>query len=237
MKTKYILFDLDGTLLPMDQDEFTTKYMEALAKKMAGLGFEPKKLIDTIWSGVFGMLKNEGQKTNEEIFWDKFIEVYGEESTKYIPDFDEFYRNEFIAAKEGCYENKEVFKIINELKKKNVKLVLATNPIFPAVATERRIGWAGLNASDFEMITTYENSRYSKPNEKYYLEILDKIGAKSEECLMIGNDVSDDMSATKIGIEAFLITDCLINRDNQDYSKFNHGTFDDFVKFIKDKIK
>ena len=237
MKTKYILFDLDGTLLPMDQDEFTIKYMEALAKKMAGLGFEPKKLIDTIWSGVFGMLKNEGQKTNEEIFWDKFIEVYGEESTKYIPDFDEFYRNEFIAAKEGCYENNEVFKIINELKKKNVKLVLATNPIFPAVATERRIGWAGLNPSDFEMITTYENSRYSKPNQKYYLEILDKIGAKPEECLMIGNDVSDDMSATKIGVETFLITDCLINRDNQDYSKFNHGTFDDFVKFIKDKIK
>ena len=237
MKTKYILFDLDGTLLPMNQDEFTTKYMEALAKKMAGLGFEPKKLIDTIWSGVFGMLKNEGQKTNEEIFWDKFTEVYGEESTKYIPDFDEFYRKEFIAAKEGCYENKEVFKIINELKKKNVKLVLATNPIFPAVATERRIGWAGLNPSDFEMITTYENSRYSKPNEKYYLEILDKIGAKPEECLMIGNDVSDDMSATKIGVETFLITDCLINRDNQDYSKFNHGTFDDFVKFIKDKIK
>lgn len=237
MKTKYILFDLDGTLLPMDQDVFTKKYMEALAKKMVGLGFEPQKLIDTIWSGVFGMLKNEGQKTNEEIFWDKFIEVYGEESTKYIPDFEEFYRNEFIAAKEGCYENKDVPKIIEEIKKSGVKVILATNPIFPAVATERRIAWAELKPSDFEMITTYENSRYSKPNEKYYLEILDKIGAKPEECLMIGNDVSDDMSAAKIGIEVFLITDCLINRDNEDYSKFNHGTFDDFVKFIKNKIK
>lgn len=32
---KAILFDLDGTLLPMDQDEFTKGYFNLLAAKLA----------------------------------------------------------------------------------------------------------------------------------------------------------------------------------------------------------
>ena len=33
MHIRHILFDLDGTLLPMNQDEFVTFYMPLLAKK------------------------------------------------------------------------------------------------------------------------------------------------------------------------------------------------------------
>ena len=51
-------------------------------------------------------------------------------------------------------------------------LVLATNPIFPAVAVETRLGWVGLTGSDFDLVTTYENSRSSKPNPAYYQSIL-----------------------------------------------------------------
>ena len=35
---KTILFDLDGTLLPMQQDEFTTEYFDGLSKKLAFYG-------------------------------------------------------------------------------------------------------------------------------------------------------------------------------------------------------
>ena len=36
---KTILFDLDGTLLPMDQDAFVKYYMGLFAQKMAPHGF------------------------------------------------------------------------------------------------------------------------------------------------------------------------------------------------------
>ena len=53
---KAILFDLDGTLLPMDQDEFTKGYFKLLAAKLAPYGYEPKTLIDTVWAGTAAMV-------------------------------------------------------------------------------------------------------------------------------------------------------------------------------------
>lgn len=41
-----ILFDLDGTLLPMDQEVFTKAYFQRLAAKLAPYGYEAGKLID-----------------------------------------------------------------------------------------------------------------------------------------------------------------------------------------------
>ena len=43
MSIKMILFDLDGTLLPMDQNHFVKTYFGALAKKLAPLGYDPEK--------------------------------------------------------------------------------------------------------------------------------------------------------------------------------------------------
>lgn len=46
MHIRHILFDLDGTLLPMNQDEFVTFYMPLLAKKYIseGISFDRKHL-------------------------------------------------------------------------------------------------------------------------------------------------------------------------------------------------
>ena len=43
-----VLFDLDGTQLPMDQDAFTKEYFKRLAAKLQPYGYEPKELIDAI---------------------------------------------------------------------------------------------------------------------------------------------------------------------------------------------
>jgi FMN phosphatase YigB (HAD superfamily) len=50
-----VLFDLDGTLLPMDQDVFVQTYFGLLAKNLSNYGYEPKKLIESIWLGTKSM--------------------------------------------------------------------------------------------------------------------------------------------------------------------------------------
>ena len=90
-----------------------------------------------------------------------------------------------------------------------------------------------LKKEDFELVTTYENSRFCKPNPAYYLEIFDKLGLKAEECLMIGNDVTEDMVAKKLGCQVFLLTEHLINKDNADISAYPHGDFADLEKFLQ----
>ena len=78
MKITTVLFDLDGTLLPMDQDVFVKDYFGRIAAKVAPAGYDPKQLIDTIWCGTAAMVKNDGSKTNEEAFWDYAVSVYGD---------------------------------------------------------------------------------------------------------------------------------------------------------------
>ena len=229
---KNILFDLDGTLLPMDQDKFANGYFSRLVKKLAPLGYDPQKTVDGIWSGTAAMVKNNGGITNEEAFWIKFEEFFGKEALKDKPVFDEFYRNEFNDVKSDCGFNPAAAETVKELKQKGFKLILATNPIFPAVATESRIEWAGLDKADFELYTTYENSHYCKPNPAYYGEILEKLSLKPSECLMVGNDAAEDGAAQKLSIKVFFLTDCLINKKGIDINAYPNGSFSELIKFI-----
>ena len=233
MGMKAVLFDLDGTLLPMDQDIFVKAYFKGLTAKMAPFGFDPEKLIKVILGGTEAMVKNNGEKTNEKAFWDFFAGVYGEEVRKYEHTFEEFYRIEFSKVKDVCGFSSESAEIVKFLKQKGLKLALATNPIFPKIATESRIGWAGLNKNDFEIITTYENCVYSKPNTKYFLSIAEKLGVAPEECLMVGNDVGDDMPAMDIGMQVFLLTENLINKTGNSVDCFPNGDYSKLKSFLE----
>ena len=233
MSIKTVLFDLDGTLLPMDQDIFVRAYFKGLAARLAPLGYEPKRLIDAVWTGTYAMIKNDGSKTNEEAFWDCFCSIFGEKSRADEPYFEEFYKTDFQKVKSVCGYDPNAFKMVDKLKKAGVLVALATNPIFPAIATRSRIRWAGLDPCDFEFYTTYENSSYSKPNPKYYLEILNKLGVSAEQCVMVGNDVCDDMVAQTLGMKVFLLTDNLINKNNTDISVFPNGGYKELNDFIE----
>ena len=50
---------------------------------------------------------------------------------------------------------------------------------------------------------------------------------------MVGNDVGDDMVAESIGMKVFLLTDCLINKTENDISKYPNGSFEKLMEYIK----
>ena len=236
MKITTILFDLDGTLLPMDMDTFVNAYFGELAKYLAPKGYEPKKLIATVWEGTKNMILNDGSRTNEQVFWDSFATAFGEESRAESDNLERFYTNEFNRVKDVCGYNAGARESVMLAKEKGLNVVLATSPIFPAVATHARLRWTGLEPSDFSYISTYENSHYCKPNPKYYTELLHRLGLSAEECIMVGNDTSDDMPAAALGMKLFFVTDTLINKGNIDISNIPHGTFDDLKKFIEANV-
>ena len=233
MSIKAVLFDLDGTLLPMDQDKFVGAYFKLLTARLATIGYDPKVFGDCLYKGVAAMVMNDGTCLNEKRFWDVFTAMFGEESMKDKPFVDEFYRTEFNQVQQSCGYSSMAKEIINTVRARGLRPILATNPLFPAMATENRMRWAGLEPEDFEYYTVYDNSHYCKPNPKYYLEILEKIGCKPEECVMVGNDVGEDMLVEDLGMKTFLLTDCLINKKNVDISKYEQGSFEELKAFIE----
>ena len=217
----------------MDQELFVKSYFKRLAMKLAPLGYEPQHLFESIWKGTGAMIRNDGSCTNEQAFWHVFAKIYGEGCLQHMPVFDEYYHNEFQAVAADCGHDPRAAQCIAALKQKGYRLALATNPIFPAIATESRMRWAGLNQDDFELYTTYENSRYCKPNPDYYRAILSQLTADPSECLMVGNDVDDDMAARELGMQVFLLTDCLINKRGVDIDQYPHGSFEELMAFVE----
>lgn len=232
---KHILFDLDGTLLPMNQEEFVRYYMPSLAKAYIrhGVQVEPKAFIEIIWKGLSVMVENDGSCTNEEAFWRYVGKLLHIDAKKGVEIAEEFYAGDFNQAIAATSPTKVSNEIIKTAKEKGMEVYLATNPVFPQCATMNRIRWAGLAAEDFRLITTYEDCRYCKPNVRYFQEIIDQFGLEPEECLMVGNDVEEDLSIRKLGVKTYLVTDCLENRNHLPIESDYMGTLEECLEFIR----
>ena len=231
-KITTILFDLDGTLLPMDTESFTQTYFKLLAKKAAPYGYEPQALIAAVWKGTKAMIQNDGSTKNDQRFWDAFAEELGRQVLDLRPVFDRFYAEEFHGAKAATGENPLAQPAVAGLKAKGYQVILATNPLFPAVGVATRLSWVGLAPEDFLAVTSYEGSSYCKPNPDYYRELLAQTGKRPEQCLMVGNDVAEDFLAAKqAGLEGYLITGCLENSSGVDISNIPQGSFRDFMAY------
>jgi len=207
----YILFDLDGTLLHFNHDEFAREYFTLLGAKLAHL-VEPKQLISQLLLSTGEMVKNlDETKTNEQVFWAHFTENLQLPMATLLPVIEEFYNQDFEKVRRITKSDMNVRKILDAVRSAGKGMVVATNPIFPMGAVKQRLEWAGVGDIPFRHITSYEKCHFCKPNIEYYQEILREIDCRPEECLMVGNDVEEDLAAGKIGIKTYLVTDNLIN--------------------------
>lgn len=227
-----ILFDLDGTLIPFVQEEFIRAYFKALVRRLAPMGYDGEKLVSAIWKGTGAMIANDGSRTNRQVFWESFTGDLGMAAMALESILENFYARDFDGVRSVLRRQADRHGLMAGLRQKGYGLVLATNPIFPAVAVATRMSWVGLAADDFDYVTTYENSRYSKPELGYYRNILNQIGRSPEECCMVGNNPVDDMSALKLGLEGYLVTDFLEDPANTPLEAFRRGSFQELEAFL-----
>ncbi|HPT89726.1 MAG TPA: HAD hydrolase-like protein, partial [Bacilli bacterium] len=156
MMIKTIFFDLDGTLLPLDQDEFIRVYFYELGKFLDKKNYPKELIIKAVYLAIEAMFKNDGQITNEEVFAKVFTSITKLEYSLLENEFINFYETNFENVKITSKQSPYVKQIIQIVKEKGYKLILATNPLFPKIATYKRINWAGLSPLDFSYITTFE---------------------------------------------------------------------------------
>lgn len=227
-----ILFDLDGTLLPFLQEDFIKAYFKALVRRLTPMGYDGEKLVSAIWQGTGAMIANDGAATNRQVFWEVFIQKMGISAMGLESILEDFYIHDFDRVRSVLQAQADRSELIRSLRAKGYRLILATNPIFPEQAVETRLHWVGLCSADFDYVTTYENSRHSKPNPAYYTDILHNCGLKSGQCVMVGNNPGDDMAALQAGIDAWLVTDYLENPDEKTIESYRHSSFADLEAWL-----
>ncbi|KAB3527647.1 HAD family hydrolase [Alkaliphilus serpentinus] len=229
---KTVLFDLDGTLLPLDMNEFIKRYFGGLTVKFKDM-IKGEELSSIVWASTKYMVENkEASKTNEEAFFEDFYKRVHHKPEVMNPLFEEYYIKDFCKVQDATRQEELMVKAVRQLKDKGYKVVVATNPIFPEIAIHQRIKWAGFEIEDFDFITTFEKMHFCKPNVEFYQEVLENIGGKPEDCLMVGNDVEEDMVAKQLGLTTFLIEDCIIHRGTSLEGIDYKGDYKKFYEFV-----
>jgi len=230
-----ILFDLDGTLLDIDMDIFLKHYFEAMMRSAQKLGYEyPKSLVEQVYRSTDVMIANRSIGiSNEESFMTDFLAAcsYPEQAARQF--FEDFYREVFPELQSYCRPFPGVPELIDKIVKRGYKLVIATNPVFPATAVEQRMNWAGIGHYPFDLITSYENMHFTKPHPEYFLEISELIGVAPTDCLMVGNDVDEDLPASMVGMRTYLVENLLIDKGRSGLTPDWRGSLRDLFKFIE----
>lgn len=228
-----ILFDLDGTLLPMDTEEFIKRYFKELVVKLQD-HLSPEEVTRNLWGSTNYMMADEDrEKTNEQAFFEDFYRDMPHKEEVLTPLLEEFYEKDFNSVKDVSKPDKDMIAAVKLLKGKGYKLVVATNPLFPRVAVINRINWAGLSPDDFDFITSFEHMHFCKPNLNYYKEILYNIEKEPQNCIMVGNDIKEDMVVKEIGIKTYLIEEFLIGDIKEDKNIDYKGNYKDFYDFAE----
>lgn len=228
-----VFFDLDGTLLPMEIEEFMGAYMTKLGGFFAEHGVDPRTFGAGMKAGIKAMAHHSGDVTNEQAFFEAFYSCVDESALDWMALFTEFYETRFASIGQNVTPNPAAAQAVETLAAKGYTLVLTTMPMFPLTAVRTRLGWAGVNPDLFSRITTFENSASAKPNLTYYAENLAATGLRGCDVLMVGNNTVEDLAALDMGTDAYLVTDFMIDAVDYDLATVKHGSLSDFAAWVE----
>lgn len=231
MTTKTILLDLDNTLLGNDMDTFLPAYFGALQKRLGHL--LPNHHLPAMMHAAVKQLQSrqEAQATNYDTFMAEFSRRVGHSIEAIQGLLDQFYTTDYPALQHYTEPRPEAPVIVDYLLNQGCRVVVATNPLFPAVAIAQRLEWAGVGQFPYTWVTHMENSHFAKPNPHYYQEILTTTGSLPQHTWMVGDDPLNDIApARALGLKTWWIVPAVAAPDQVLCDQ--QGSLADFLAWI-----
>lgn len=229
---KTLLFDLDGTLLPLEFELFFQEYIKSISAYCSGL-VEPAFFVKTLLKCTGVMVRNDGTLTNEELFMRNFLPALGLQAKEIYPVLENYYSREFGKLRRFVLPSSLAPRILEHVLAAGWQIVLATNPLFPRMAIEERMRWAGIDGFAWKYVSSYETSRACKPSLRYYREIMEILDLNPRECWMVGNDLTEDMVAGRLGMKTYLVTDYCCRKGEDCPPPDRQGTLADLFGLVK----
>lgn len=209
---KAVLFDLDGTLLDIDMDIFIQNYFKLMVEMARHRGLPYQDLPKKIMIATEAMIRDKDpNRTNKEVFESVFYQICEADPNLMAAFFNDFYKEAFPRLSSLAAPMQGAQEVVAKAFEQGFKVAIATNAIFPYSAINERLKWAQCHDFPYELVTTYENMYFCKPHHEYYLDICRLLGVQPHECLMVGNDVAEDLVAGEVGMETFLCRKRILN--------------------------
>lgn len=233
---KALLLDLDDTLIGNPMNTFIPAYFKALESFVADT-VPPDLFIAELLAATRAMDRNDGTgNTNEWVFAAAFYPALGVPRQELEPLLDRFYREAFPSLRHLTTPRPAAPRVIEWAREQGLQVVIATNPLFPRTAIEQRMAWGGVGVDRFtyDLVTAYENCHATKSNPAYYREILQNLGRRPEECLMVGDNWDWDIAnAARAGISGFWISPAGANPKTSEIEIVGQGSLDDMIRLAE----
>jgi len=204
-----VLFDLDDTLLANSMDAFLPAYFQALTRYLEPL-IAPERLTAGLMQATNVMDQHQDRAlTNEEAFAAVFYPQLDHDRATVESAFERFYSEEFPKLRRLSRRQPEARLLVESALAEGLQVAVATNPMFPRVAVEERLAWAGVPVEqvDYALVTTYENMHATKSHRDYYREIAQALRRRPSECLMVGDSWRMDIvPASTVGFHVYWVT-------------------------------
>lgn len=228
-----VLLDLDDTLLGNPMSRFLPAYFAALEQRLSHF-MVGRDLRQMMHASVQVLQANQNpQVSNIEAFMADFVRRVGVPAEDIQQALLLFYKEDYPHLRQYTARRPEAREVVQYLLNKGLKVVIATNPLFPATAIEQRLAWAGIDHLAYTLVTTMENSHFSKPNPRYYQEILAKVDSLPEFTWMVGDDPKNDIiPAHQLGLKTWWVADAAQNNPQPSYCT-KKGTLAEFLTWLK----
>ncbi|RMF43040.1 MAG: HAD family hydrolase [Deltaproteobacteria bacterium] len=226
-----LLVDLDGTLIDVDMQSFIPAWLSGIAGRLSDAG-QAAAFPGRARLAIRRLLEpGDGHCCNDQRFFTAMNEDGGFDPDELRWAIDRFCRDGMRDLAGLVRPVAGVGEFLGAVASSGVKLVLATNPVFPEEAIRARMAWGGLEADSFDLVTDWGNSRHCKPEAGYFLDILDQFGVSADRALMVGNDTGHDMAAGRVGMGTFLVDTHLVER-TPDWPADRRGSLVDLARLL-----
>jgi FMN phosphatase YigB (HAD superfamily) len=206
--TLTLLLDLDDTLLDSNIENFIPAYFQALSETLGDL-VSPEIMLPALMGGTKRMMsKTDPSRTLSDVFDEYFYAKLGQSRQELQHRIDGFYDDVFPKLSNLTRQLPEAILFVRWAFEQGFRIVIATNPLFPLKAINHRLRWAGLAPENFlfTLVTSYEDSHFTKENITYFPEILGRLGWPDDPVVMVGNDLNMDIEpALASGIPVFWV--------------------------------
>ena len=182
MKYKYILFDLDGTLIDTNQliiDSFKHTYKTHLSRDI-----EEKEIQQYFGEPLITTLRRYSPEKAEELYdtYIRYNESVHDSSVNLCCDIQE------------CLE---------QLKEMGCVLAVVTSKRYKMA--HRGLELFGIT-KHFSTLVTVDDTENHKPHPEPVLRALEKLGAAADEAIMVGDSIFDIQCAHNAGVKAIQVT-------------------------------
>jgi FMN phosphatase YigB (HAD superfamily) len=230
---KAVLFDLDGTLLQAEMNDFIPAYIDGLSWHFTDVALH-YTFCATVREAITALLAGDGgSMTNEAFFLATLRQRLGIDPGLFSERLARYCADGLVRLKPFIHPLSMAPQILDCCRERGFTVILATNPVFPRALVNARLAWGGIGEFPFDLVTSFENTRYCKPDPRYFTDLLEEFGLLPSEAIMVGNDTEHDLAARDVGIATFLVDTWLADRLDGDFETDYRGGHPELLSFLE----